>query len=596
MSTTTIAGSGRHLRAHEAGWRDVLRIIHGHRRWFALGVLLTMAASVLGLVQPLLVRQIIHNAETGSTVWIWVAVLVILFVGQALVQVVVRCVLARTGEGIVLGIRLNVIDHLLRLRMREYEKHRLGDLISRTATDSAVLRRVIAEGCTDAVTGVVGLAGTVAVMIWLDWVLVLIIAALVATGAVIVGSVMRGIRVASLQSQRSVGEMTSELERALSAIRTVRASRAERRETERITARARSAYAASLRMARLDAVVGPATELAVNGAFLVVLLVGGMRVANGSTSVADLVAFLLYVTYLVGPISATFEAASALQQGTGALQRIDDVLDLPREPDATGDDLAAQEWSSSPSAYDDREAVPVLEFRDVWFAYDGRRPVLRGVSFRVPPQGQTALVGRSGVGKSTIFALAERFYDPDYGEILFCGRDVRSIRADEYRARIGLVEQHCPVLYGTLRENLLYVAPDADEHELQRAIELANLGELVSRLPHGLNTDVGEHGMVLSGGERQRVAIARSLLTRPTLLLLDEPTSQLDAVNETALRRAIKQVSAECALLVIAHRFSTIRGAHQVVVLDHGQVVAVGEHDRLLDTNDYYARLADLPG
>jgi ABC-type multidrug transport system fused ATPase/permease subunit len=578
--------------AHRAGTglRDVLRTVRGHRGWVALAVTLTLLASALGMAQPLLVKRVVETAG-GGIAWTVIGMLVALFAAQALVRAVVHYLLARTGEGIVLGIRLNLIDHLLRLHMPAFDKCRVGDLISRTSADTTALRRVVAEGVTDAVTGVVGLVGTVALMIWLDWTLFLVIAVLVLVGGIAVASVLPRIRAASLGSQHHTGEMTADLERALSAIRTVRASRAEQRESERIAAEARSAYAAGVRMARLQALVGPAAELSVNGSFLIVLLVGGVRVANGTSSIADLVAFLLYMTYLAGPISAVFEAASSIQQGVGALQRINDVLGLPREPVAAGP-LVLDHPDRRASGANGHGPGAVLEFRNVWFGYDPRRPVLHGVSFRVPPHAHIALIGRSGAGKSTIFALAERFYDPDRGQILLHGHDVRATSRGEHRARIGLVEQHCPILYGTLRDNLTYIAPDAADDDIQRAIELANLGELVARLPDGLDTEVGEHGMMLSGGERQRLAIARSLLTEPSLLLLDEPTSQLDAMNEAALTRAIDQVSAGCAMLVSAHRFSTIRAADQVIVLNHGRVAAVGSHDELLDTNAYYRSIA----
>jgi ABC-type multidrug transport system fused ATPase/permease subunit len=580
--------------AHRAGTglRDVLRIVRGQRGWVMLAVTLTLLASALGMAQPLLVKRVIDTAGAGIA-WAVIGILVALFAAQALVQSVVHYLLARTGEGIVLGIRLNLIDHLLRLHMPAFDKRRVGDLISRTSADTTALRRVVAEGVTDAVTGVVGLVGTTALMVWLDWTLFLVIAGLVLVGGIAVASALHRIRAASLRSQHHTGEMTADLERALSAIRTVRASRAEHRESGRISAQARSAYAASVRMARLQALVGPAAELSINGSFLVVLLVGGVRVANGTSSVADLVAFLLYMTYLAGPINAVFQAASSIQQGMGALERINEVLGLPREPATAGPAaLAHREPSAAAVRGNGHGPTAVLEFRDVWFGYDPRRPVLRGVSFRVPAHGHIALIGRSGAGKSTVFALAERFYDPDRGQILLHGRDVRATSRGEHRARIGLVEQHCPILYGTLRDNLTYIAPDAADDDIQRAVELANLGELVARLPAGLDTHVGEHGMMLSGGERQRLAIARSLLTEPSLLLLDEPTSQLDALNEAALTRAIDRVSAECAMLVSAHRFSTIRAADLVVVLGHGRVVAVGGHDELLDTNDYYRSIA----
>ncbi|MGW4162863.1 ABC transporter ATP-binding protein [Streptomyces sp. NPDC004788] len=625
------------------GPREILRVLRGHRRWIVGAVSLTVLASALGLAQPLVVRRVIESAGAGAAVAGPVALLVVLFLAQALVQAVAGYVLARTGEGVVLGIRLDLVEHLLRLPMRTYDRYRTGDLIARTSADSTALRLLIAEGFTDAVSGVVGLAGVAVLMIWLDWFLFLIVLALIALGGLLVASVLRGIARASLRAQRATGAMTAELERALGAIRTVRASRAERREADRIGAQAEAAFSASVRVGRLDAVVAPAIELTVQGSFLLVLLIGGVRVADQGTSVADLAAFLLYMLFLVGPVGAVFQAVSTLQQGAGALRRITEILDLPSEPEAVPEapDVVRRSPAAvhgnpnavrrspevvhgspetvqrspavgrgspavvrgspavvrgSPAAGSEAPAAvssapsprpghrpPVLEFQDVWFGYDPGRPVLRGVSFRVPAQGHVALVGSSGAGKSTVFALAERFYDPDRGVLLFEGRDVRTLSRAEHRARIGLVEQHAPVLYGTLRENLLYAAPEAGAEEVGRAVELAQLSELVARLPRGLDTDAGEHGMALSGGERQRVAIARSLLSRPGLLLLDEPTAHLDAVNEAALRRSIEQAAAECAVLVIAHRLSTIRAADLIIVLDGGRVAATGSHEDLLD-------------
>ncbi len=581
-------------RGSKARVRDVLRVVRDHRASMAVAAVVTLVASALALVQPLLVKRLIESAGVGLIARGTVVLLVALFVAQAALQAVVRYVLARTGEGIVLGIRLNLVHHLLRLPMPAYDKLRIGDVMSRTTTDTAALRRAIAEGFTDVLTGTIGLLGVVVLMIWLDWVLFVVVAALVAVGGLIVALVLGGIRAASLRTQRSTGDMTSDLERALSAIRTVRASQAESREADRISARARSVYGASVRMAKLDAVVGPASELAVNGSFLVVLLVGGLRVASGTASVAELVAFLLYMVYLAAPVASVFQAASAIQQGTGALHRINEVLALPLESNAAwaGSTGGNRYWAMPTRSVPPSEGVPVLEFRDVWFSYEPERPVLRGVSFQVPRHGHVALIGPSGAGKSTVFALVERFYDPDRGQLLFDGTDVRTLDRQEYRARIALVEQHSPLLYGTVRDNLTYAAPEADDREIERVVELANLSELLRRLPRGLETDVGEHGTQLSGGERQRIAIARSLLTRPSLLLLDEPTSHLDALNEAAFAEALKQIATECALLVIAHRVSTFRAADQIVVLDGGKTIAVGTDRQLLDSSDHYRRLA----
>jgi ABC-type multidrug transport system fused ATPase/permease subunit len=325
--------------------------------------------------------------------------------------------------------------------------------------------------------------------------------------------------------------------------------------------------------------------------------VGGLRVAAGSTPVADLVAFLLFLLYLTGPVGALFTAASALQQGAGALHRINEVRALPQESDdAVGPDprpldgavaaagvaspvVGVRDRPSGPGAIrgaaPHRDLEPALEFRDVWFGYQPQRPVLRGVSFQVPARGHVALVGRSGAGKSTVFALAERFYEPDAGLILASGVDVRRIDRATHRGYIGLVEQHAPVMHGTLRENVTYADPDATDDRIAAAIELANLTELIDRLPDGLDSHVGDHGMTLSGGERQRIALARALLCRPHLLLLDEPTAHLDPANEAALHQAIRRIAADHAILVIAHRSTTIEAADQLLVLDQGKVVEV---------------------
>jgi ABC-type multidrug transport system fused ATPase/permease subunit len=499
-----------------------------------------------------------------------------LFAVQASVDGVGLFLLERTGERVVLGVRRRLVARLLRLRMKEFDEHRVGDLMSRVGTDTTVLREVVSTASVQLVTGTLTGAGTVVLMLLIDPVLFGWVLTTVVVAAVVVYSLVGRLRAAGEQMQRGVGDMTADLERALGALRTVRACRAEEREEELIGQRAEQACAAGVRAARITSVMSPAVELAMRGSLLVVLLVGGARVARDAASVGDLMAFLLYATYLVIPFTSVLQGIGLLQKGMGALGRVAEVQSLPVEDD-------------SGAAVPERTGI-TLEFRDVWFRYRDR-PVLRGVSFTVEPRSHVALAGLSGAGKSTLFSLIERFYEPDSGVVLANGTDIRNFSNNDWRGRIALVDQDCPVLNGTLRDNLRYSMPNASDCDLHEVLELANLDELVARLPEGLDTSLGERGRALSGGERQRIALARALLTRPELLLLDEPTAHLDPVNERALHRAITRAAQECSLLVIAHRLSTIREADRIVVLHAGEVLAQGTHDELLAINDFYGSL-----
>jgi ABC-type multidrug transport system fused ATPase/permease subunit len=542
---------------------DLLRLASGHSRALAVAVAATLFASGLGLLQPQLLRKAVDAAVTAEVPWQLLAGMAVLFAAQACVDGIGLFLLERTGERVVLGVRRRLIARLLRVRMREFDECRLGDLMSRVGTDTTVLRDVVSTAAVQLITGALTGAGTVVLMVLIDPVLFGWVMLTIAIAAVVVYLLIGRLRSAAEQMQRSVGDMTAELERALGALRTVRASRAEARETAVIGGRAEAACAAGVRAARITSVMSPAIELAMRGSLLVVLLVGGTRVARDAASVGDLMAFLLYATYLVIPFTSMLQGIGLLQKGMGALSRVHEIDGLPVEDQSGG---------TAPA-----RAVCVLEFRNVCFHYRDR-PVLRDVSFTVPDRSHVALVGVSGAGKSTILSLIERFYDPLSGTILLNGVEMHRISREHCRSRIALVDQDAPVLHGTLRDNLCYAAPDANEHDLREVLELTNLADLVKRLPEGLDTPLGERGRGISGGERQRVALARALLTGPDLLLLDEPTAHLDAVNEAALHRAIRGVAQEYALLVIAHRLSTIRQADHIVVLRDGHTIADDMH------------------
>ncbi|GGT10166.1 MULTISPECIES: ABC transporter ATP-binding protein [Streptomyces] len=570
--------------------RETLKALYGyvrpHRWTVVLGLLLALVGTAGGLLQPLATKALVDRLSSGGTLADILLALTLLVLFGTVAEAFGAYVLERTAESVVLAARRSLIGRLLRLRLSAVDRVQPGDLMSRVTSDTTLLRAVSTQAVVNAATGVLALVAALVVMAVLDAVLLgvtLLVVAVVGTGAALV---MPRIGHAAERSQAAVGEMSTDLERALGAFRTVKASGAEERETARVEASARRAWRHGVRGAKWEALLGTADNLAVQLAFLAVLAVGGARVASGDIPVSTLIAFLLYLFYLMEPVYKLVEAASAYQEGSAAISRIKEVDRLAAEPPAT----------NPPERTAATAAVPrpaSLCFENVSFRYGPGLPYIhRQVDFEVPGAGMTAFVGPSGAGKSTVFSLIERFYETTGGRILVDGEDIRRWPLSELRSAIGYVEQDAPVLAGTLRENLVFSAPGATDDDIRAVLARTRLDALVERLPHGLDTLVGHRGSKLSGGERQRVAIARALLRRPRLLLLDEATSQLDAVNESALRDVIVETARETTVLVVAHRLSTVTDADRIVVMDAGRVRATGTHEELVAEDELYAELA----
>jgi ATP-binding cassette subfamily C protein len=576
------AGLGRGRPPAE---RASLRVIYGyirpHRLTLLAGGLLSLATSGTGLVLPLVVRALVDDVSRHRGLTHLIVIMCLLMLADAVLGAAGGYLLLRTADSIVLSTRKRLISRMLRITIGALDSSEPGDLMARVTVDTTLLRAVVSNAVVSAVTGALTAAAALVLMGLLDVVLFGVTVGVVTCAAVMQTVIMPRIGRATRETQEAVGEMSAALERMFGAFRTVKASGAEEREGSRLHAGAVKAWRAGLRADLWQSVVGNTTELAVQFAFLAVLATGAAQVASHAISVGTMVAFLLYIMALMGPIGQLINAATQYQIGAAAITRVEEAGRLPAEPEQPPPPVA-------------RGAGPAsVEFDDVRFRYRPDLPeVEHGVSFVIPPGGMTAFVGPSGAGKTTVFSLIERFYDPDSGVVLVDGTDTREWPLGELRAVIGYVEQDAPVLSGTLRENLAFGAPDATDEALAGVLDVTRLSPMVNKLPDGLETFVGHRGMRLSGGERQRIAIARALLRRPRLLLLDEATSQLDAINEAALRETVADVAKVITVLVVAHRLSTVTMADRIIVMDAGRVQAAGTHAELVAASPLYAELA----
>ncbi|MGY3126961.1 ABC-type multidrug transport system fused ATPase/permease subunit [Agrococcus sp. UYP33] len=567
-----------------ASVRELLPYLFPKKGLLVGAIVLSVVGAGFALAQPALAQELIARVEQSRPLeWLPAVLLVIVVVG-ALLDGFQHFLLQVLGEHVVLRTRRTLVERMLRLPIAEFDARRIGDLVSRVGSDTTLLRAVLTQGLVESIGGLLTLVGAVIAMLVIDPLLLGLTVLVLAVAIAAMLAVMPLLTRASGKAQEQVGHLTSALERAISAVRTVRAAGATDREAAAIGERASGAFDAGVRVARISALVVPIFGVAMQLAFLVVLGVGGLRVATGEIGIAQLVGFLLFLFLMIMPLGQLAGAISAVSVALGALGRIQEIVRLPSETDAD---------ASAP--LEPRADAPMVAFEDVTFAYpaaDEPRVVLEGVSFSVPAGTRTALVGPSGAGKSTTFALIERFYDATAGSVRIGGADVRDVDRDSLRARIGYVEQDAPVLAGSLRDNLRLGAPDATDAQLLDALEAVNLGDLVRRASAGLDAEVGEGGVLLSGGERQRLAIARALLAATPILLLDESTANLDARNEASLKAALDVASEGRTTLVIAHRLATVVDADQIVVLDGGRVLARGTHDELLDASPLYRELA----
>ena len=489
------------------------------------------------------------------------------------------------GERVVADIRRAVFDHVVRQSPAFFETTRTAEVLSRLTTDTTLLQSVVGSTVSIALRNLLLLLGGLAMLMLTSpklTGLVLLVVPLVVLPIVVFG---RKVRVLSRESQDRIADVGVHIDETLGAIRTVQAFVQEDRERARFGERAEAAFAVAVRRIRARAWLTVAVIVLVFGAIGVILWIGGHDVLAGRISPGDLSAFVFYSVVVAGSFGAISEVLGDLQRAAGAAERLFDLLGT--EPGITA--------PSDPEPLPE-PAAGAVAFQGVRFHYPSRPDgaALEDFSLDVRPGETVAIVGPSGAGKTTVFQLLLRFYDPQAGRILLDGVDLRRADPRAVRSRLALVPQDPVVFSVSARENIRYGRPDASDAEVRRAAESANALEFIDALPEGFDTYLGEKGVRLSGGQRQRIAIARAILKDPRVLLLDEATSALDAESERLVQEALERLMRGRTTLIIAHRLATVLSADRIAVMDGGRVVASGTHEELVRGGGLYARLAAL--
>jgi ATP-binding cassette subfamily B protein AbcA/BmrA len=544
----------------------------------AAALVFSLITTAAGLVVPLFTKSLVDGFSVQSLDWKTVSMIAGAFLLQAVGGALAGYALYYAGLKVVAAVRERLWDKYLKLPVPVFDSKPAGDLASRMTNDTAVLQNLVGDQVPGFVTGLVSSVVSVGFLFWLDWQMSLVMLAAVPIVMAIMMPLGRIRWKTAVQIQGETAKLSGLLGQVLSEVRLVKASGAEPRERQRGQSAVADLFRLGRREGKVQSVISPIMGLVMMTLLVIIVGYGGLRVSSGALTAGGLVAFILYLIQVVFPATQIVQFFSQLQKARGATDSILELLDTPAEPEGTSQPEAGRQ--------------PVV-FDRVTFGYDPDRPVLRDLSFTLEPGTVTAIVGPSGGGKTTIFSLLERFYQPNKGRIVWGEQSVAGLELKSWRSLIGYVPQESPLLAGTIRDNIAYgLDREVGDEELRQAAQAANAAAFIEALPEGYDTQVGERGVKLSGGQRQRLAIARALLRDPKILLLDEATASLDAASEASVQEALHTLMQGRTTIIIAHRLSTVVEADRILFLDGGRITGEGTHEQLLATHELYRTFA----
>ncbi len=564
------------------GYRRLLGFLWPYWKILLIAVVCMIIVSGSNLIVPWIIKDIVDEvlAEKNIQMLYWViAAILVIFLIRGVTTFGNRYLMGYIGQRVVTDLRKRLFAHLQRLSISYYDKRRTGEIMSNLTNDIGALQTAIVENFVSLIQEAAIFVGSFVSMIYLQWKLTVLCLVIVPMVSFIIKFFGKKLHQSGKNVQEKLADVTAMLQEVIQGVRIVRSFNRSDYEIQRFDDVNEANFKANVRTIRQSSQLTPFVEFFSAIAITVIIWYGGLSVIDGIMTSGELIAFLIYAINLANPTRRIAEAVGNIQKSLGAADRVFAILDT--EP----------EVKNRPGAGALQVTAGRVEFDHVAFSYEADHPVLTDISFTAEPGQTVAIVGPSGAGKTTIANILPRFYDVTGGSVRIDGTDIRDVTIGSLRDHIGLVPQDTLLFNTTIKNNILYGRLDATDEEVWEAVRAANAEHFIRELPMGIETRVGDRGLVLSGGQRQRIAIARALLKNPAILILDEATSALDTESEKVVQEALDRLMVGRTSFVIAHRLSTIQNADQILVINGGVIAERGTHEELMEKNGLYHEL-----